>query len=333
MDITADKVELKGVATQGLFRSSLESRTTGDGSSARAGDITLKTRILNITDAALISTTTFNSGRGGDINLTAQESMVFSGTGTFFDGQAIRSGLSLQTNNLGAGGNLKILNTGTVQVLNGALISSIASGQGNAGNIDIDADTVEIGGISLDLPFRSELSSGTINENSSANAGNTTIKTRILNVRDGGLIRTDTENSGKGGNLTISARESMNFIGTATLTDNRFIRSGLSLQTRASGSAGNLRIFDTGAIQVEDGALISTISTAQGNAGNIDISADSLELLGFSTDKQFRSALSSQTIGQDSSANAGNIILKTRNLKYSRWRRHLNRNFQSGTGR
>ncbi|NJO64464.1 MAG: S-layer family protein [Richelia sp. RM2_1_2] len=332
MDITADKVELKGVATQGLFRSSLESRTTGDGSSARAGDITLKTRILNITDAALISTTTFNSGRGGDINLTAQESMVFSGTGTFFDGQAIRSGLSLQTNNLGAGGNLKILNTGTVQVLNGALISSIASGQGNAGNIDIDADTVEIGGISLDLPFRSELSSGTINENSSANAGNTTIKTRILNVRDGGLIRTDTENSGKGGNLTISARESMNFIGTATLTDNRFIRSGLSLQTRASGSAGNLRIFDTGAIQVEDGALISTISTAQGNAGNIDISADSLELLGFSTDKQFRSALSSQTIGQDSSANAGNIILKTRNLSIRDGAAILTETFNQGRG-
>jgi filamentous hemagglutinin family protein len=287
MDITADTIELKGVAAQGLFRSSLESRTTGNGSSARAGDITLKTRILNVTDAALISTTTFNSGQGGDINLTAQESMVFSGTGTFFDGQTIRSGLSLQTNNSGTGGNLKIFNTGAVRVQNGALISTITSGEGDSGNIDIDADTVDLIGISDNNQFNSTFASETSGKDSIANAGDITVTSRILNIRDGADISTRTFNQGKGGNLTINARESLNIFGTGTQNGLVF-SSGLLTSTSGLG-----------------GSVFSDVQLAgQGNGGDINIQAGSLSVTG---------GAQLQT-GTRNRGNAGNIFINTRNF-------------------
>jgi filamentous hemagglutinin family protein len=317
IEVNADSLELEGVSSNGLSRSFLGSETAGISPNAKSGDVNLTTRILNIRDGALISTDASNQGQGGNLTVTARESLNVLGTSTIAKNSFqifYRSALSTQTKGSGAAGNLNITDTGQILIADGAVISASTSGQGKGGNININADSFDLKGISTNGRYRSVLASETTGTDSNANAGDIKIITGILNVHDGALISTATSNQGRGGNLTISARESMNFIGTATLTNNRFIRSGLSVETSGSGSAGNLQIFDTGNIQIKDGALISTITSGQGNAGNIDISADSLEILGFSTDRQFRSALASETINQNSSANAGDITIKTRNL-------------------
>ena len=315
IEINADTVEIIGVSTNGILRSGIGNETSGVNSSANAGNITLDSRILNIRDGGILSTRTINQGKGGDLILTARESLNISGFAPT-DSQFFFSGLFTSAGGLGKAGNLKIVDTGIIKIENGGRISASTFAQGNGGNIEIDADTVEIIGVSNNGIVSSGIRNETLGVNSSANAGNLTLNTRILNIRDGGAISTQTFNQGKSGDLTLTAKESLNISGFAlsNLPDNQFFFSDLNTSARGLGEAGNLKIVDTGIIKIENGGQISASTFAQGNGGNIEIDADTVEIIGVSTNGILRSAIGSETSGVDSSANAGNLTLNTRIL-------------------
>ncbi|MEG3917961.1 S-layer family protein, partial [Microcoleus sp. T3_A4] len=100
-------------------------------------------------------------------------------------------------------------------------------------------------------------------------AGDLRIDTGRLLVRDGAQVSAGTFYAGNGGNLQITAADSVEVIGRSA--DGRVV-SGLSASSEGSGDAGNLRI-DTGRLLVRDGAELSTNSTREGTAGNINITA------------------------------------------------------------
>ena len=314
LEIDADTVEIIGVSTDRLFSSTLFTETSGVDSSAKAGNITLNSRTLNIRDGGIISTQTFNQGNSGNLTLTARESLNISGAGTLANGYVNRSGLFTSTNSSGTAGNIKIFDTGTIKIEDGGAILASTFNQGSGGNIEIHADILELIGVSTKEQLPSTLVTETSGENSSAKAGDVTLNSRILNLRDGAVISTQTFNQGKGGNLTLTARESLNINGNATLPNNQFFVSALSTSTQASGTAGNLKIVDTGTIKVENGGQVFASSFNRGDGGNIEINADIIELIGVSINKQFRSGLFSETSGVDSSAKAGSVTLSSRIL-------------------
>jgi large exoprotein involved in heme utilization and adhesion len=301
---------------------------SGFNSEAKAGNVTLNTRILNIRDGGVVTSQTSNRGKGGDLIVTARESLNISGIApsNLSNNQFFRSGLTTSSiEGSGEVGNLKISDTGIIKVEDGGVISTSTETQGAGGNIEIDADTVEIIGTSSDRIFPSGLGSETLAINSRAKAGNVTLNTRILNIRDGGIVSTQTFNQGEGGDLTVTASESLNISGIAPrkiisgfaptdLSNISSFISALSTSTRGSGKAGNLKIFDTGIIKIEDGGQISASTIGEGVGGNVEINADTVEIIGVSTNGEFRSNLVSETSGANFSAKAGDISLKTQTL-------------------
>jgi large exoprotein involved in heme utilization and adhesion len=148
--------------------------------------------------------------------------------------------------------------------------------------------------------------------------------TQTENTGDGGVLRINTRNliirdgaqvssggflgEGRGGSLTINATGSVQVIGSSI--DGRF-PSGLFTQTRNSGNAGNLKI-DTRNLIVRNGAQVEVGTLGKGAGGSLMVNAtDSVQIIGSSADGQFPSSLSAAT---RASGNAGDLILKTRQL-------------------
>lgn len=104
-------------------------------------------------------------------------------------------------------------------------------------------------------------------------AGDITIETQRLNLRDAGYISTDTSSSANAANIFIKASEYVEISG--------FSSNVSSSTSSGSGNGGNVAI-ETPRVTVRQGGNISSTSTrSSGNAGNITIRSKDVELDGF----------------------------------------------------
>jgi large exoprotein involved in heme utilization and adhesion len=137
----------------------------------------------------------------------------------------------------------------------------------------------------------------------SGNAGNLNINTPILLVKDGGNVSAGSRGSGQGSTLTINAPKEVQVINFG----------GLFTQAENTGDAGDL-IINTPILLVRDGGIVSASSLGAGRAGNIEITADKIELQGAFDENGQVSTIRSLTAGRGSTAKAGDITLKTQIL-------------------
>ncbi|MEG3918108.1 filamentous hemagglutinin N-terminal domain-containing protein, partial [Microcoleus sp. T3_A4] len=272
--VRATEVELRDGS---FLRAEVTQAGTGTG-----GDIRIDTGRLLMRDGGYISAATFGSGKGGSLQITATDSVEAIGSST--DG---RFGSGLFTDSFGSGdaGNLSI-NTGRLLVRDGALVSAATRVSGKGGSLQITAtDSVEVIGSSADGRFGNGLLADSFG---SGDAGNLSINTGRLLVRDGARVSAATYGSGKGGSLQITATDSVEAIGTSA--DGR-LSSGLFTDSEESGDAGDLRI-DTGRLLVRDGAQVSAGTFYTGKGGSLQITAtDSVEAIGTSADGRLSSGL------------------------------------------
>ncbi|GAX38376.1 filamentous hemagglutinin outer membrane protein [Nodularia sp. NIES-3585] len=275
------------------FGSSLSAETNGTGNS---GNVSVNTGRLILQDGALVARTT-NEGRGGNILVNASELVEAIGSG---------SGLRAQTQGSGDGGSVTV-KTGFFLASKGAQTLVAAFNQGKGGNINIEASEVKLSGTSDNgnptIVFAATLGEG--------DGGEITIHTGRLIVEAGAQIGVGTFSSGQGGNVLITASDSVELVGTAPQFPNRpFFRdqsgqrfpSGLFSGSQGIGTAGNLRI-KTQRLTLRDGAEISVSNQGVGDAGNLEVAARNLLL-----DNQ--GVLSATT----TSGQGGNIMLKIDDL-------------------
>ena len=269
LTVDAQDVQLIGTSVGSQFPSALfanaEPNSTGD-----AGDLTIKTNTLLVRDGAVVGTATFEASKGGNLTISAQDVQLI---GTSVDGRTRGLATSAQPNSTGDAGDLTI-KTNTLLVKDGAAVSTATFGAGKGGDLRIDAQDVQIIGESADGQFASELNTST-QTHSTGDAGDLTIKTNTLLVKDGAAVSTATFGAGKGGNLTISAQD-VQIIGRGA--DPRFPSSLFASSAFNSiGDAGNLTI-KTNTLLVKDGAGVSVQSRGAGTAGNLKVDARSIRL-------------------------------------------------------
>jgi filamentous hemagglutinin family protein len=294
-----ESIELIGTSTNGKPRSGLFARTEGNGN---AGNLTIETKNLIVRNSAAVSTLTENNGDGGDLNVNATESIELIGIST--NGKT-PSGLFARTEGNGNAGNLMIA-TKNLIIRDGAAVSTRTENDGDGGDLNVNAtESIELIGTSAVGTRRSGLFADT---KASGNAGNLTIATKNLIVRDGAAVSTLTKNDEDGGDLNVNATESIKLIGIST---NGKTPSGLFARTEGNGNAGNLMIATKNLI-VRDGAAVSTRTENDGDGGDLNVNAtESIELIGTSAVDTRRSGLFADT---KASGNAGNINLSTKQL-------------------
>lgn len=171
-------------------------------------------------------------------------------------------------------------------------------GQGNGGDVRVNADTIVISGATpLNPENVSQMGSITFG---AGDAGDVTISTRRLEVAGGAILLSlvvpslsvlgepiPGSGTGNGGNLTIQAREEINVVGV-----NPLLRSAslLGLQTFGSGNVGELQVTSS-RILLKDGGSMGAFTSGTGNAGRITVNASEIELGGVSSGGFVRSTL------------------------------------------
>ncbi|MDZ7956455.1 MAG: filamentous hemagglutinin N-terminal domain-containing protein [Aulosira sp. DedQUE10] len=297
--IEAQDVQLIGVGANTRLGSGVLASSQPN-STGNTGNVTLKTNSLLVKDGAQILITTFGAGKGGALTVEAQDVQLI---GTSAD-NVVPSGLLAATveNSTGDAGNV-ILKTRSLLVKDGAVVSGATFGEGKGGSLSIEAQDVQLIGTRPDGQVGGGLFASSYSQ---GNAGNLTLKTEFLLVKDGAAVNVATFVTGKGGSLSIEAQD-VQLIGTST--DGRV--SGLFASTESTEDAGDLTL-KTRSLLIKEGAQIFTGTFSAGKGGSLTIDAsDLVEVVGSSISDTFVSAISTSTA---SSGDAGNLNLNARRL-------------------
>jgi filamentous haemagglutinin family N-terminal domain len=191
----------------------------------------------------------------------------------------------------------------------GGYVDTSTRGSGRGGNLSVTAtDSIELSGTNSDGTMPSGFFAQVyVKEGetlpATGNAGDLTIATGRLILREGAQVGSNTFSEGSGGRLTVTASQSVEVIGrsvnsqapSALLTQAEPDSSGnsqdLTISTRelilrdggeissstvGAGNAGNILIQASKQLIIQDGAAVSALTTGNGRGGNISIETERL---------------------------------------------------------
>ncbi|MBO3457226.1 S-layer family protein [Aetokthonos hydrillicola Thurmond2011] len=326
VDVT-DKIDASGVSPIGLTPSGINAFTLGIGN---GGNVRVSTGTLNVTEGASIIS--FASrlagipgtgiGNAGDVTVVAREGINMVGISPILPTQMSYVGSS--TTGSGNSGNVSVttpilslqdganLATTTVPVIGIFGDPNQSNNVGNSGNVTVNvADRLTVSGINRVTLSNTFVGSGTY---SNGNAGNVTVHTNQLLVKDGGGVFSATSASGNAGALTIHANEILiegqnllrpAVIGVSARIFTETTRRFYHLPDVPTGNTGVLNI-NTQKLTIRNGGYIVAVNDGIGNAGQLNIQADNISL--------DRGQINTTT----ASGNGGNINLALGNILVSR---------------
>ena len=211
-------------------------------SNAQSGNITLTSRIGSIDTTAGRLSSTARGGKGGTINLLAEEGNIIAGD--------ISTRADLQAD----GGDINIIGR-TLSVTDGNQISAYVSGEGNAGTISVRAK---------DAVFVSNGSKiNTALEYGIGNGGNIDIATAVLSLTNGAQLIANTSGQGNAGSIFVRQANSVSLSNSSIST---------AVNSEAIGQGGDIDI-QTISLSLDDKAILSASTSGQGNTGRISVQA------------------------------------------------------------
>lgn len=277
----SETLELRGVGTAGFPQSLLRADNLGDG--AGGNIIVSASKVLLQDGGSLHGFSFFGAGTGSNISVEVRDLLQLVGVSPI---SGFASSINTNTSGSGQGGDIHVV-TSRLQILEGAVIGNSSSGTGLGGSTTINAyDSIEISGENPQNLADSVIVVGTFSQ---ANAGQLTINTPKLWVRDGGGIVASTVNSGNGGDLAINASESIEVSGVGSISrlPSRIgaraellappIRQLFGLPDVITGNIGTLTI-NAPQLKITDGAIVGVDHQGIGNAGDLRIGADTISL-------------------------------------------------------
>jgi filamentous hemagglutinin family protein len=251
----AGDIEIHARGTVNLKASAIANqlapRATG-----KVGNILITTGSLLLTDAASLRADSFGVNNAGNITINASDTVVFDYSDAF--GRVAAGGQ-------GNGGIIDIT-TGSLFVSNGGQLVVNNRGQGNAGQVKIQANDI----VSFDGVLQG-FSSGIFTDNRvNGLAGDIEITTGSLFLTNGAQFNANNLGQGNSGNVTIRAADKIRIEGIGSNGES----SGIGSQLLSGGRGFSGRIdISTGSLFVGDGAGISTSTGGEGNAGTVIIRA------------------------------------------------------------
>jgi large exoprotein involved in heme utilization and adhesion len=259
--------------------SRVEAGATGSG-----GNVDITTGSLAVTNGAQLLTSTRGTGDAGNVVVEARDRVVF-------DNASLASS-EVTEGATGSAGNVDIT-ANSLEVRNGAALSARTSGNGDAGNVVIQAgDTVVFDGDNSVAVSRVEIGA-------TGAGGNVDITTGSLAVTNGAQLISNTLGTGDAGNIVIEAQNRVIF-------DNRGVATS-SVAAGAQGTGGDL-VIRTGSLDVTNGSVLAALTLGSGNAGNVVIEARDAVIF----DNRSAALSSVESGGQGA---GGNVVITANSLQ------------------
>ncbi len=252
IDIDAGSVRLAG----GASGAAALSARTADGNGGR---IRIATGLLEVHDGAEISATTFGAGDSGDIDIEAGALRV---AGRLPTAAASAAGIFARASNPavadpGSGGSI-VLRAGELSFDAHARVSVATLSAAAAGDIEIDAGDVRLGG-GASVESSSSLLPGAAGDIELRAAGR-------VEIGGGASLRSSTSGAGAGGSIRVTAGDGIR------LEDGASVRAESTGDGAVAGDAGSVRLAAGRRVQLAGGARVTTEARAA-LGGNIAIEA------------------------------------------------------------
>jgi filamentous hemagglutinin family protein len=299
IQIKADSLNVVGGFAGGNIRSSVINETL----LGNSGNISVTARQINLTDGGSLFSRSFGIGSSGNIDIKARES--FKVTGFLLENPELASAIgTVSFSPLVTGGSGMItISTPTLSLEQGGLISATTFGNAAAGNVNINADRIDIADRNPNF-FPSTISSSTFGL---GNAGSISINTRSLRLSNEGSINTASYSHGDAGSVVINSRETIEVgkqsnISSGVSPNSPAVTAALNLPLQPRGNAGSVTITSP-TVKVRDQGLIVVANTGLGNSGKVSITATQIML-----NQQAQITAATQ------SGVGGDVILKSQSL-------------------
>ncbi|MDV2994983.1 MAG: hypothetical protein N4J56_004637 [Chroococcidiopsis sp. SAG 2025] len=266
----------------------------GDG---KGGFINVKTGSLSLSNSGSIAADTSGIGDAGNISIIADGGRI-----AIIDGGRIVSRV-LQTGT-GRGGDITI-KARSLDLTNGSFLSTSTLGQGNAGNVFVQVDEL------IDLANSSYIFSN-VESGAVGNGGTVEVKANSLSLTDGAQIQAlvrgtaDPLPGGRGNAGKINIEIDDTFTATGASQDGLFPSGVFNyLDSGAVGKGGDINI-KVGTLSLEDRAQVNANTFGNGDAGNINITADDRISLD--------NSLIFSDVGQGGKGKGGNLTINAGSL-------------------
>lgn len=267
-----------------------------ENASGNGGNITITAnRTVDILNGGSILASSWGRGNGGNVHLHSTDMTI--------DGQGLMTGLAAQIGPqaVGRGGDILVELSGSLEMMDGARISTNTLGQGDSGRMTVSAANILVeGGSAISSGFVSG-----VGEDAEGNGGDIHLHVaENLALIGTAYIYADTLGMGSAGKVDVRAGGSMEMkygggITSSTygqgnsgdiyiLADDILIEgssdkgSGLlsAVAYGASGNGGNVRIRVSENLELLNNAFILVSSFGDGSAGNLDVGAGNIRLDG-----------------------------------------------------
>lgn len=277
--------------------SRVEARGRGSG-----GNVIIEAHTLEVLNSSQLSASTSGNGNAGNVEITAHDRVVFDGSRLVVEGsteQLLSSAAfsRVDERGRGSGGNV-VIEANTVEVLNGAQLSTSALGNGDAGNVEITArDRVLFAGISADGQVGSTALSRVGGESTGAatgTGGNVIIEANTLEMLDAAQLSASTFGNGDAGDVEITVRDRAIFDNVSAVFS--------SIEPGAVGTGGNV-VIEAHTLEMRNDSQLIASSRGNGDAGNVDITVRDLAM--FSNGSAAFSALEAGARGT-----GGNVVIE-----------------------
>jgi filamentous hemagglutinin family protein len=302
------RIDGYGSDLDGLFRSSQIASLADYNSSGQAGNISVRTTDLQISNGGRLQVSTSGQGQAGNIAIAARNQVLVTGSGARDTSYSDISSSTFGTNNSGT---IQI-DTGSLRIEQGAQVSSYTVGIGNAGKITVNArdsivfdgsNSIQFTGISsvvgvltaenrsrVEENFRARgIDNPTIFDEAVGIGGDIQLNARSLAITNGAGIAASSEGQGPAGNVAIRVSDSLS-VNNGTIATGSLTASG----GRVSIQGDSVRLRG-------DSNIATNVPRGDGNGGDITITANSIIALNDSNILSF---------AQD--GRGGNVTLNTR---------------------
>jgi large exoprotein involved in heme utilization and adhesion len=264
-DIHLDARELKVSGT--LTQIAAQSQAEIGGPS---GDLFIRAGKLTIENGGALSAATFGSGRGGNIELTAQDVLLNGGA------RNVPTGITVEASGSGEGGSV-FLKTDRLRIYNSARIASSTSGSAAGGGLTLETNSLLIDGGGTGKTTGLFATSDTA---TSGSAGMIAVRSSDITLIRGGSIAASTYGSGAGGDIRVDAEH-------LTITGDDTPRvTGIGADSRASrfgGPGGNV-LVQADEMLLQHRGTISAVTFGDGDGGDVQVNAKTLRIDGDGAD-------------------------------------------------
>ena len=323
-----ESITLNGRSSQGGNFSSINSSVI-QGAMGKGGNIKIATENFSIFNGARVDTGIAGRGNGGTIEINATNLSLIDG------GIINASTFGIDANNVGQGnaGNITINVTDTLNIngtsnINsqgkvtaasptGISASNLGNSIGNAGNIDITASK-------LFLTNGAFVTTSTIGK---GNAGSIFINAaNTVSLTKGAQIGSSTASQGDAGSIFINTTDTVALDGEGQDGISSAIDS--SVLPGAVGNGGAVRI-STSNLTLTNGALVSSSTASQGDAGSIFINTTDTVALDGEGQDGISSAIDSSVL-PGAIGKGGEVRIDTHNLTLTNGAQILSDTFSNG---